>query len=489
MTALGSESSDGDPNGIVAKPDVICVQEHKRFTHAINETKSKLRVLGYHGVVGNAYTGIGGGVGGGTAVIGRTHIPFSPVEAVEDCNHKLAALPGSDTGRASAAIFRGGPLKSMLVVSTYLHSGEGLSDRNLELLHRICVWLRAYGQPYVWGGDFNMSPITLAESGVLGTAQGCIISTGTNTMHGCQNENDYWVVSHQLAPFVRSVAVRSTSLTPRKVVRLVLGPVPSADHYWRIVRPGKLEVELDKDHPAVPDDLEYDKVVAEAAGAADEQDILNCTRKFFHNAVREILVVRGLTSSEGKAHLRGNATPHIVHASRVCLKPDVEPRGPARHEVWRRLRNDLRELAGLAKTFEKDAREAGVQGDATTEQLVNAMTRQGIHSVFVTIKRLERWKNITNKWRKNKAFLLMESHEKWLQLYLDSIDGVQGPYGQAPNANDEPTARDGPYPHRFRQAETIKARMIEVEHRINKYSQEAARERWKETKRWLREIA
>lgn len=51
------------------------------------------------------------------------------------------------------------------VGSVYLRDGVGLNEENEATLHSIAGWLKAWGKPFVLGGDWQMSADALINSG------------------------------------------------------------------------------------------------------------------------------------------------------------------------------------------------------------------------------------------------------------------------------------------------------------------------------------
>ena len=139
MRMLGSEGDDGGPPGFremtcdppnpdtpLPTPDFICMQEHKyQSSAACTQGAKEMRVCGFRGTFSVAGSGPQGGASGGTCTLARNHIPLSEVDMPHDHNGNTIPLPGMAEGRASVALVRGGPRKALVVLSTYLYTGEG----------------------------------------------------------------------------------------------------------------------------------------------------------------------------------------------------------------------------------------------------------------------------------------------------------------------------------------------------------------------------
>ena len=49
--------------------------------------------------------------------------------------------------------------------SLYLHDGVGMSSENDVLRQYVAAFLKAWGRPFIIGGDMNMDPYTMRASG------------------------------------------------------------------------------------------------------------------------------------------------------------------------------------------------------------------------------------------------------------------------------------------------------------------------------------
>ena len=88
------------------------------------------------------------------------------------------------------------------MISVYLWTGEGLSERNLALLHRMKLLTKTLKGPWIAAGDWNLEPELLQSSG-----------SGL-----CHGQPDVWGQALRLLPgehFFSSRLPRRTNLVRR----------------------------------------------------------------------------------------------------------------------------------------------------------------------------------------------------------------------------------------------------------------------------------
>ena len=126
-----------------------------------------------------------------------------------------------------------------MLMPLYLWHSEGLTMRNMEILHAVGEAIASFGGPWVLAGDFNMEPETLKARGFLAVTNGHLCAHSQPTC----NERcfDYFIVSKCMAPFVHSVTtLEYDGIKPRAPVRLLLRGDARRLAVKKLVRPGKV---------------------------------------------------------------------------------------------------------------------------------------------------------------------------------------------------------------------------------------------------------
>eukprot|EP00972_Heterocapsa_arctica_P016379 2415411-Heterocapsa_arctica.AAC.1 len=100
----------------------------------------------------------------------------------------------------------------MLVVSVYMIAGLELGLQSLELLEKLGRVLAMRDSPFIVGGDFNMNPSMLEDSGFLEMA-GCSLLAPPSGLGTCKasagttSSIDYFLADKSLAAGVEMVEV------------------------------------------------------------------------------------------------------------------------------------------------------------------------------------------------------------------------------------------------------------------------------------------
>ncbi len=142
-----------------------------------------------------AVRGPNGGASAGVAVFIRSYI---------GAHRPTIGSHIIEPGRAVAAVMDIEKCRPTLLVSIYLHDGEGLTERNKAILAKVGAFVQASGKQwqYVIGGDFNLIPEVLATSSFAHSLSARIVAPrnrrGTcRTIHGAKTY-DYFVVNDAL---------------------------------------------------------------------------------------------------------------------------------------------------------------------------------------------------------------------------------------------------------------------------------------------------
>ncbi len=221
--------------------DVILVQEHKVMYQQVDEMIAWLRVRGWNALVAEAEEGPNGGPSAGVAIIARAHVGLSlPPVGTE------AVVPA----RVVAAKVEAPGTRPFVALSAYLHDGEGLSSRNLNVLKTVGNFLAAQGQevPFVLGGDFQSTPQEIAETGFAQEANAVLVAsgdpTGTCRTGRTAREIDFFYTSSGMACGVDSVdTVPRTGIKTHIPVAITFKPCLAAIRALVVRKPPPLGTE------------------------------------------------------------------------------------------------------------------------------------------------------------------------------------------------------------------------------------------------------
>ena len=141
--------------------------------------------------------------------------------------------------RWMGAVCRGG----LHLVSVYLWTAEGLSQRNLDLLQCLAGVLAGLRGPWIVAGDFNVTPDVLQSSGWPSLVCGVVHAPCTATCNG--KVYDYFVASASLSSAVAKVRVVGDGATkPHSAVRLLLKTAPRSHKVRCLAAPRKFGAHL-----------------------------------------------------------------------------------------------------------------------------------------------------------------------------------------------------------------------------------------------------
>ena len=140
---------------------------------------------GWSATISLATRTVAGGSSAGVAVLARKGIGLTAGEnnVVGDAHSE----------RLHHAWMGGVQKGGVHVISIYLWTGEGLTERNLALLHRLKLLVRTLKGPWVVGGDWNIEPELLQSSGWARYLKGQVFATEGPT---CGDKRyDFFLVS------------------------------------------------------------------------------------------------------------------------------------------------------------------------------------------------------------------------------------------------------------------------------------------------------
>ncbi len=335
----------------VTTADVLLVQEHKLGRDQADEAVAWLRRRGWNALFTEASTGPNGGSCAGTAVLARAHVGLG------------LPLVGSEVvamSRAVAARIEPPGSRPIVVVSAYLHDGQGLARCNLDLLGQIGSFIGAQGEgcPFVIGADFQITPEHLATTAIAKELGGLILATGdangTCRTASSARELDYFIVSSGLADGVKSVdLVPRTGIRTHVPVALNFRPRLASLRALVVRKPPPLSTErIIGPVRRVADWPDLDKEAATLADDAMNQDIHediihqrlgDLYRRWADEAEKELMECAVDGMKMPKRQLRGRA-PVMVWRS---ILPEKTARG--RDGLGTRWRNVATAALGLLR--------------------------------------------------------------------------------------------------------------------------------------------
>ena len=98
---------------------------------------------------------------------------------------------------------------TIIVASIYLWCGEGLSERNTNLIQQLEILTNTLGLPLICYGDFNIDSKTLAESGFLDKLNVQVLAPDSSTIASSDSIIDYVLISRSISGIVKSLKIDS----------------------------------------------------------------------------------------------------------------------------------------------------------------------------------------------------------------------------------------------------------------------------------------
>ena len=193
--------------------EIVCHQELRVSGAMADTTSRQAKRCKWSLAIEDANPTDQGSYSAGVGVAVRSRIGHS------NCDNLMwfAELGGRIRVSFVNAVLTGG----LYVVSIYLWHSEGLSERNLTLLHSLGRLLASLRAPWIVAGDWNIIPSLLEKSGWLSLVKGRIHAAGSATCH--LNEYDYFVLDARLSRAVVCVRpISEAGISPHIPVRLYL---------------------------------------------------------------------------------------------------------------------------------------------------------------------------------------------------------------------------------------------------------------------------
>ena len=152
---------------------------------------------------GLALTTDKGAASSGTAVMVRKHLEVGEVRQATGVGESFTVVAGRATACWVNTWVKGG----FIAVSMYLKDTVGLDDDNWQVLIRVGELLAHLGLPFIIGGDFNVGPQALVDSGWIRRIKGQLAVPAEGTCKGKDGYStiDYFVVSLGLDKALRGV--------------------------------------------------------------------------------------------------------------------------------------------------------------------------------------------------------------------------------------------------------------------------------------------
>ncbi len=273
--------------------DIGFVQEHREAGEGLDKLVTWLRGRGWDPAPEGAYIKKTD-YGGGTLVMangaGLRPLPPPP----ESLQGRIAWAETDLNG-------------SVLCAAIYALSGQGAA-KQLHLLRHVVQRVVTYGLPCVLGGDWQIPPQELRDTGVLRLIDAEIVSAGLPTNVASGRELDYFVVSKALLGEGATAEIDpSGAFSPHVAVRLVL-PLPRENVGVRSLRqPRPLPVTRPIGPLQVPEFIidweNWDS--ARRKGEQPDNDsapLAGLTREWFAGAEVELIEAFGMNYDEGEQH-------------------------------------------------------------------------------------------------------------------------------------------------------------------------------------------
>jgi hypothetical protein len=190
--------------------DAIAFQELRKTERHIAEAQQSLGRIGFASVISPARPTDEAGHGEGGCNSGSCAVTCKRAYGLGTVDTFAAA--GEKPPCERFAIARIGCLlkHGIVFASLWLYPGEGLSQRNLDLLDAVGKVLRGTALPFVLAGDFNVSAACMAETGWVEAVGGIIVTPGeafTCISPFSSSAIDFFIIDARLSGCVTSCHV------------------------------------------------------------------------------------------------------------------------------------------------------------------------------------------------------------------------------------------------------------------------------------------
>ena len=201
--------------------------------------------------------------------VGMSPHPDAAMNEASQCRFKASWIGG---------LLRGG----FHCASIYLKDSEGASERNLNLLQEVAIFLSCLKGPWIIGGDWNMAPQVLERTQFVNMVRGVVVAPSAPTCNA--SVYDYFVVSEGLLPAVAGVArIEDAGLNPHWPVRLYLRGDARKHLVRQLIRPAKIPGVLPHGPSLCPPSYEN-----ATPSHVSHEVIDKCTSAWYENARKEL---------------------------------------------------------------------------------------------------------------------------------------------------------------------------------------------------------
>ena len=185
------------------KADIVMGQESHAVGEKFIKLKADARRAGWKMVGTEAQAGQGKGSSGGVFIAAKARIGLGYAPGCLTAE----IIPGRLAAAHAATLTKGG----LVCYSVYLWPSEGLSHRNLSVLHVMAEHAAGHGKVWMAGGDWNMEPEDLCAAG-WPQLLGGFIKASTDPMGTCNKSEvgsniDFFICDKRLKYIVEEPCI------------------------------------------------------------------------------------------------------------------------------------------------------------------------------------------------------------------------------------------------------------------------------------------
>ena len=217
------------------------------------------------------------------------------------------------------------------LVSIYLWTSEGLSERNLSILHHLSLLLRALRGPWVVAGDWNMEPEVLQAAGWPRRLGGQIFAPSLPT---CGDRcYDFFLLDSRISHMAAGVqAISDAGGRPHRVSRLLLDGTLARGMIRQLVRPRAIPTSLPP--TAAPRPADFSVVLAVRP---TEEVVAAATQGWYAAAEEEFTHLRGTEAKAGDSFCGRDQPATFRWTPAATSATSAEAGATALSVAWRAL--------------------------------------------------------------------------------------------------------------------------------------------------------